>query len=72
MKRISMIALAIILPLIIAGFLRENRAHTEGETASGRIIGGYRVLSIPENSQNIELAVCRGDYLRFAYDGAER
>ena len=70
MKRISIIALSVLLLWISAGFLRENGAQAAGETASGRIIGGYRVLSIPENRQDIRLTVYRGDYIRFDYDGA--
>ena len=69
MKRISIISLAAFLLLIIAGFLQNNHALTEAETISGRIIGGFRVLSIPENKQNIRLTVYRGDYLRFVHDG---
>lgn len=70
MKRTSIIALSVLLLWITAGFLQESGAQAAGETASGRIIGGYRVLSIPENRQNIRLTVYRGDYIQFAYDGA--
>ncbi|MEW6672065.1 MAG: rhodanese-like domain-containing protein [Thermodesulfobacteriota bacterium] len=69
MKRISVVALFLYLFVMIVGCTQESRARTEGEAASGTIIGGYRVLSIPENRQDIRLTVYRGDYVRFAYDG---
>jgi len=71
MKRISVLALSVYVFVIAAGCMQEDRAKTEEAAVSGTIVGGYRVLSIPENSRNIDLAVYRGDYLRFAYDGAE-
>jgi len=71
MKRISIFALSVYLFVIAAGCMQESRSKTEEEAVSGTIVGGYRVLSIPENVQDIGLTVYRGDYLRFAYDGAE-
>jgi len=71
MKRISVFALSVYVLVIMAGCTQDSRAVTEGETASGTIVGGYRVLSVPADSHNLQLTVYRGDYIRFAFNGAE-
>jgi len=71
MKKISILALSLYLLVTIAGCTQESRAKTEGDAASGSLVGGFRVLAIPENRRDLQLTVYRGDYVRFAFDGAE-
>jgi rhodanese-related sulfurtransferase len=41
------------------------------EPASGRIVDGYRVLTVPRDAGPRELTVYRGDYVKFHLEGAQ-
>ena len=41
------------------------------QPVSGSIVGGFRLLDIPESSQDVKLTVYRGDYLKFKSAGSD-
>lgn len=59
-------SLYILLPILLAAL---NLTATAAEqTASGRVIAGYRVLQVPSNLERLNFIVYRGDYIKFSYD----
>lgn len=67
MKKLFSFALAAVLALAWSGstaVASEPAAQYDG-TASGGIVGGFRVLAVRESPRELNLTVYRGDYIKF-------
>jgi rhodanese-related sulfurtransferase len=66
MKKIILVIL-ILSSVFIAPALSPAWADVAAKNppASGDIVGGFRVLNIPEGSSDVKLTVYRGDYIKF-------
>jgi rhodanese-related sulfurtransferase len=66
MKRIVLAILILSSALVALSFspaLADNVA--KDPAVSGDIVGGFRVLNVPEGSSGVKLTVYRGDYIKF-------
>ena len=66
MKKI-VLAILILSSAFVALALSPARADVAAKDppASGDIVGGFRVLNVPEGSSGVKLTVYRGDYIKF-------
>ena len=65
MVKIKLVLISIFLSFLTIGHLYAGSQNS----ISGSIVGGYRIIEIQENSQEIHLKVYRGDYLKFKIRG---
>jgi hypothetical protein len=60
---------AIAIALLLFGFLGLSPVFSDtvpkDPLVSGEIVGGFRVLEVPEGSGGLKLTVYRGDYIKF-------
>ncbi|BCO09089.1 hypothetical protein GF1_14650 [Desulfolithobacter dissulfuricans] len=54
--------------LLLVSFLTLPVDSQSGERVSGRIVGGYRILTVPPMEKTYDFTVYRGDYIKFRYD----
>jgi rhodanese-related sulfurtransferase len=72
MKKLFVLAIVAIIAFLSIYFghqwLTTDKTPELNQSASGKIINGYRVLPIQLTPEKVHLTVYRGDYIRFAFD----
>jgi rhodanese-related sulfurtransferase len=67
-------ALLVCLCLVIFLFPTFAFASTKAEfnemQVSGKVVDGYRILTIPKGAQQVHFSVFRGDYIKFHFDSS--
>lgn len=57
------------LSLVVPAFFYFNVSATQNSSQiSGKVLQGYRVLTVPGAAKDVEFTVYRGDYLKFTFD----
>jgi rhodanese-related sulfurtransferase len=63
---LAALCFALVLIPAVCGHARSAPgAATTAPAVSGKLIGGFRVLDVPESSKDLRLTVYRGDYVKF-------
>jgi len=71
MVKLKLISLNIFLIFCFAIFNSScSTVSRDQEQVSGKIIKGYRVITITDNSKELHLKVYRGDYVKFQLNGS--
>ncbi len=68
-KTLAGVCLTLLLICVPFGHAAGDEAEPL-QPVSGRIVDGYRVLTVPPDARNLALTVYRGDYVKFHFDGA--
>jgi rhodanese-related sulfurtransferase len=63
---LAALCVALVLIPAVCGLARSvPGAVSTAPAVSGKLIGGFRVLDVPESAKNLWLTVYRGDYVKF-------
>lgn len=65
----SIIGVLLFVGIVLTGAVNADTTPSQG-SVSGKIVGGFRVLAIPQTEDPITLTVYRGDYIKFQFDPA--
>ena len=69
MKMTIVKILSFLVVLTSAGAIQAaTTSPNQTESVSGKIVHGYRVLEIKTTTENLNLTVYRGDYIKFVFD----
>jgi rhodanese-related sulfurtransferase len=68
MKILHLPLLVCLCVVLLSGAYPDNLDASEEAPVSGEILGGYRVLVVPSNQNELEYTVYRGDYLKFRFE----
>jgi len=69
MKKSVLLSVSIAL-LLFAAIVGQSRQEVPDPSVSGRLLDGYRVLTVPVVRQQINYTVYRGDYVKFKLEDA--
>ena len=72
MRKNMMLFIAMALLAGLAGYGQETTVAQNISAATGKIVGGYRILPISQPSDPVVLTVFRGDYIKFKTDATIR
>jgi len=65
MPRLSFLLTIIFISALLTGC---SPAVSADQQITGEVVDGYRIMPIPKTSDNIQLRVYRGDYIKFKLD----